>query len=147
MFKFVDFASARSLWVMLFMCGIVLQVIFLNYINKAYLLTYELKSNVVLKFSSDQEVKLFQDRLALKAKQENTAFIFKSMNAASGSDLDAKRRASYRFTQSGYCNFRTCVSASNNFEPNTFSLAYYDNWLIDGSDQKSFDRFVEAIKP
>jgi hypothetical protein len=134
------------LWIALFAGGVVLAVMFLNYLNKVWLVTYEVQGSAEFTFSSDQELKRFQERLAVKAKQENTRFIFKSTDGYIGSSLSSTNRFKYQFQQFGYCNFRTCVDAANSFEPNEFRLVYYDNSLISGDDNREIRRFIEATK-
>ena len=123
-----------------------LAVMFANYLNKVLLVTYEVQGNAEFTFSSDKELKRFQERLALKAKQENTRFIFKTTDGYMGESLSSGNPFKYQFQHFGYCTFRTCVSASNDFKPNEFRLVYYDNSLISDDDNDEFQRLVEDIK-
>ena len=141
-----EFISANALWVTLFTGGIVLAVMSLNYLNKVFLVTYEVQGRAEFTFSSDQEIKQFQERLALKAKQENARFIFKATDGYMGSSLASGNPFKYQFQNFGYCTFRTCISASNDLEPNEFRLVYYDNSLISGNDNGEFRRLIEDIK-
>ena len=138
--------SASGLWVILLAGGVVFAVTFLNYLNKLLLVTYEVQGNAEFTFSSDEELKRFQERLALKAKQENTRFIFKSTDGYIGSSLSSVKPFKYQFQNFGYCTFRTCIDASNGFEPNEFRLVYYDNSLVSGNDNRDIRSFIEATK-
>ncbi len=117
-----EFISANALWVTLFTGGLVLAVMFANYLNKVLLVTYEVQGRAMFTFSSDQEIEIFHKRVALKAKEENTRFIFKTTDGYMGESLSSGNPVKYQFQHFGYCTFRTCVSASNDFKPNEFRL-------------------------
>jgi hypothetical protein len=128
---------------------IALITFFGNFMNKMMLITYDVKSTTLINIHSENQYLLLINFIKKTSDLNNADYYFKSTENYIGETLSNKDPSYYKFVNFGFCNYKECVSVSNDFKPNEFQIFYYDNLIVPGEKSsqftEKFDRFEQIL--
>ncbi len=114
----------------------------LNYINKAFLITYELDKNERIYLRDPQVSKVIAAFAAIDRNKEDILVKLYDHHLSIVFKPDG-----YTFFHIGFCNYRECIEVSNSTGPHDVEVIRRKNSLIsDSSDKSKVEKIIRFLE-